>query len=132
MYSVHCRYRYWEYLSDQINLFGNSVEKLLIKYKKDVINQQFLLNRVAECAIDIYVSVCVISRSNRSLELNLHSAHHEEELTKLWCSEAQRRISKNLSVLSDPSSLSDFHSMRLISEAVCSKNQTVQTNPVGF
>ena len=119
-------------LSRQITQFGRSVEKMLIRYKKDVIHQQFLLNRVAECAIDIYVSVCVLSRCQQSLEQGLDSAHHEEQMTKLWCSESQRRISKNLSLLTDPSSLSDFNSMRLISEAVCANSQTVQSNPVGF
>ena len=121
-----------EHLSQQVLMFGKSSEKMLIKYKKDVINQQFLLNRVADVAIDIYVSMCLLSRCSRSIQLNLDSAHHEEQMTKLWCSEAQRRISRNLSLLTDPSSLSDFNSMRLISEAVCAKNQSVQSNPVGF
>ena len=119
-------------MSEQITLFGKCMEKMLIKYKKDVINQQFLLNRVAESAIDIYVTVCVLSRCHRSLELNLDSAYHEEQMTKLWCSESHRRISKNLSLLTDPSSLSDFNSMRQISESVCAQNETVQSNPVGF
>ena len=119
-------------MSEQITLFGKCTEKMLIKYKKDVINQQFLLNRVAESAIDIYVTVCVLSRCHRSLELNLDSAYHEEQMTKLWCSESHRRISKNLSLLTDPSSLSDFNSMRQISESVCAQNETVQSNPVGF
>ena len=119
-------------LSRQITLFGRCAERLLMKYKTDVIHQQFLLNRVAESAIDIYVSVCVLSRCQQTLEQALDSAHHEEQMTKLWCSESQRRISKNLSLLTDPSSLSDFNSMRLISEAVCAKNQSVQSNPLGF
>ena len=119
-------------LSQQITMFGKCSEKLLIKYQKDVINQQFLLNRVADSAIDIYVTVCLLSRCSRSIQLNLESAHHEEQMTKLWCSEAKRRISRNLSLLTDPSSLSDFNSMRLISEAVCAKNQSVQSNPLGF
>merc|ERR1719222_927491 len=40
-------------------MFGNSVEKLLIKHGKRIIGEQFLLNRLAAAAIDIYATACM-------------------------------------------------------------------------
>merc|ERR1712223_1274598 len=60
-------------LSKDISMFGNAVEKLLMKHGKHIINEQFLLNRLAQSAIDIYISSCVISRCSKSLTDNLKS-----------------------------------------------------------
>jgi len=119
-------------LCKDITAFGSSVEKVLINHGKDVINQQFLLKRIADSAIDIYVTTCVISRCNTTLEQGLESAQHEEMLTKLWCSEAHVRIVQNLDMLKNPTILSNFSLMAKISENVCSKVKPVQSNPLGF
>lgn len=119
-------------LCQDIATFGSSVEKLLIKHGKDVINQQFLLNRIADSTIDIYVATCMLSRCSTSLEQGLDSAHHEEMMTKVWCSEAHNRILQNLDMLKNPTTLSNFSLMTKISEGVCSKVQPVQNNPLGF
>ena len=119
-------------VSEDVVKFGKAMEKLLMKYQKDIINQQFLLNRVADMAIDLYVCISVISRCSSSLEEGLSSVHQEEMMTRLWCSEASNRISSNLKKLSDASSLNDFKLMSDISKNVCNKSQAVQPNPLGF
>merc|ERR1712038_1984900 len=43
-------------LCNDVTMFGDAVEKLLIKHGKHIINEQFLLNRLAQSAIDIYIS----------------------------------------------------------------------------
>ena len=90
-------------LSQDVSMFGTSVETVLIKHGKEVMNQQFLLNRIANAAIDIYVATCVISRCSSSLEQGLESAQNEQMMTKVWCSEAHTRIVNNLDMLKDPS-----------------------------
>jgi len=50
-------------------------------------DEQFLLNRLANSAIDIYAMVVVLSRASRALEQNLLSARHESMLTKVICDE---------------------------------------------
>ena len=67
--------------------FGISVESLLIKYGKNILEEQFLLNRLAAAAIDIYANVVVLSRATRSLNLGFPSADHEEKLARVWCNE---------------------------------------------
>ncbi len=51
---------------------------------KDIIHQQFLLNRMANSAIDIYAMACVLSRCSRSLNAGVESARHEELMTKVY------------------------------------------------
>merc|ERR1719346_579858 len=70
---------------------GAAVESVLIKHGKNIINEQFLLNRLANATIDIYVSTCVLSRCSKSLSDGVASAQHEEMMAKLWCAEAQSR-----------------------------------------
>ena len=67
--------------------FGITVESLLIKYGKNILDEQFLLNRLAAAAIDIYANVVVLSRATRALNLNFPSASHEEKLARVWCNE---------------------------------------------
>merc|ERR1712203_489056 len=42
-----------------VDAFGAAVEAALIKHGKNIIHEQFLLNRLANAIIDIYVSSCV-------------------------------------------------------------------------
>jgi len=52
-------------------------------------DEQFLLNRLANSAIDIYSMVVVLSRASRALEQNLLTARHESMLTKVICDEVE-------------------------------------------
>uniref|UniRef100_A0A8D0HL04 ACAD9/ACADV-like C-terminal domain-containing protein n=1 Tax=Sphenodon punctatus TaxID=8508 RepID=A0A8D0HL04_SPHPU len=54
-------------LVQAIDLFGEKVEELLLKHGTKIIEEQFVLKRVADSAIDLYAMVVVISRATRSL-----------------------------------------------------------------
>lgn len=114
-----------------IDLFGGAVEKLLIKHGKNIINEQFLLQRLANATIDIYACTCVLSRCTKSLNEGAHSAHHEELMTKVWCSEAYDRIKSNLNMIKNPNNLENFKNMTEISKGVCETVSPVQGNPLG-
>lgn len=75
------------FLAQAVEGFGVTVESLLIKYGKNILDEQFLLNRLAAAAIDIYANVVVLSRATRALNLNFPSASHEEKLARVWCNE---------------------------------------------
>merc|ERR1719461_1276708 len=115
-----------------VEMFGNAVEKLLIKHGKHIINEQFLLNRLAQSAIDIYISTCMVSRCSQSLANNLSSARHEELMTKVFCNEASQRIALNLGALKNSTQLSNFKSMAEISKNVCEAEGVLQGNPLGI
>lgn len=67
--------------------FGTSVEHLLRKYNKNIIHQQFLLKRLGDSAIDIFVMMTVLSRASRSVTKDLYTAQHEINMTNVICSE---------------------------------------------
>merc|ERR1712173_309808 len=105
-----------------IDAFVSTIEKILIKHGKDIINEQFILNRLANAPIDIYANTCVLSRCTKTLNEGLDSAHHEEIMTKVWCRQAYGRIMDNLNQLKNPEDLENYKTMAKISEAVCAKN----------
>merc|ERR1719385_688825 len=115
-----------------IDAFGSTIEKILIKHGKDIINEQFILNRLANATIDIYANTCVLSRCSKSISEGLESAHQEEIMTKVWCRQSYERIMDNLNELKNPEVLDNYKTMAKISEAVCDKNAPVQGNPLGF
>merc|ERR1719422_1314898 len=119
-------------ISKNVEMFGVAVEKLLIKHGKHIINEQFLLNRLAQSAIDIYISTCMVSRCSQSLANNLSSARHEELMTKVFCNEASQRIALNLGALKNSTQLSNFKSMAEISKNVCEAEGVLQGNPLGI
>merc|ERR1712186_89484 len=115
-----------------VDAFGQSVEKVLIKHGKNIINEQFILNTLANATIDIYANTCVLSRCTKTLNEGLESAHQEELMTKVWCRQSYARIMDTLDQLKNPETLENYKTMAKISEAVCSKNAPVQGNPLGF
>lgn len=60
---------------------------VLIKYGKSIVNEQFILNRLANATFDIYSSAVVLSRASQSLKEDSSSATHEKLLAETWTSE---------------------------------------------
>ncbi|XP_017469665.1 PREDICTED: very long-chain specific acyl-CoA dehydrogenase, mitochondrial, partial [Rhagoletis zephyria] len=79
-----------------IELFGKTVEELILKHGKNIIHEQYILNRLANAAVDIYAMVVTLSRSSRAFNLNLPTALHEMNLTKALCIQASKRCTENL------------------------------------
>ncbi|KAK2147389.1 hypothetical protein LSH36_555g01001 [Paralvinella palmiformis] len=124
-------------LSDCANLtstaiedFGISVEDLLIKYGRKIIDEQFLLKRLADAAIDIYAMIAVLSRTSRSLELGLSSAEHESKLCNVFIGEAADRIKIGLRELTSSKCRKNFDMMASISKDLCANGGLVQRHPL--
>lgn len=115
-----------------IENFGFTVEDLLAKYKKKIMGEQFLLNRVANSAIDIYGMVCVLSRASRSLSQGHESAKHESQICQVFCDEASARIDRNLKDTTTSRQLNNYKSLAQISSDVIKNNGTIQQHPLGF
>lgn len=73
--------------AESITNFGLTVESLLIKYGKNIVDEQFLLKLLADSAIDIYAMGACLSRASNSIQVNLSSAEHERTMTEAWCVE---------------------------------------------
>ncbi|GFY75990.1 very long-chain specific acyl-CoA dehydrogenase, mitochondrial [Trichonephila inaurata madagascariensis] len=118
-------------LSKCIEAFGVSVEELLIKHGKNIINEQFLLNRLANSAIDIYAMTTILSRATCSLNNNIPSADYEEKIVNVFCHEASERVFQNLGVLKSGSKLKNFDFMKATALDVTNTGGPLTINPLG-
>ncbi|XP_020621548.1 very long-chain specific acyl-CoA dehydrogenase, mitochondrial-like [Orbicella faveolata] len=112
--------------------FGATVEKILIRHGKGIRDQQFLLRRLADAAIDIYGMAAVLSRASRSLNTNIESAQHEAMIATVFCDEAFDRVRQNLGSLHDSNKLSNDTKMSRIAAEVIKNMNTVPLHPLGF
>ncbi|CAH2272347.1 very long-chain specific acyl- dehydrogenase, mitochondrial, partial [Pelobates cultripes] len=113
--------------------FGGTVEEMLIKYGKRIVDEQFVLERIANCAIDLYAMIVVLSRSSRSLSQGLPTALHEKILCDIWCSEAELRVRKTLQTLrSGGGGTALFRNLRSVSAALVEHGGVVASHPLGF
>ncbi|XP_038624440.1 very long-chain specific acyl-CoA dehydrogenase, mitochondrial [Tachyglossus aculeatus] len=113
--------------------FAVVVEALLVKHKKGIVEEQFLLKRLADSAIDLYAMVVVLSRASRALSEGHATAQHEKMLCDTWCIEAAARVRENMMALqSDPQQQQLFRNLRGISQALVERGGVVTDNPLGF
>ncbi|XP_053120732.1 very long-chain specific acyl-CoA dehydrogenase, mitochondrial [Hemicordylus capensis] len=115
-----------------IELFAGVVEEQLLKHGKKIIDEQFVLKRIADSAIDLYAMVVVLSRASRSLERGHTSAQHEKMLCDTWCIEASDRITQNLMSLRSDTTRQFFRNLRGISRAMVECEGVVSPNPLGI
>lgn len=118
--------------SKSVEAFGEAVEAVLIKYGRGVVEEQFILNRLANAAMDTYTMVVVLSRATLSLNSNLSTAHQEELMTKVWCSEASARVAQNLSAVRSGETLENFRNLSTIAGNVCDNGGLLHINPLQF
>ncbi|XP_056601461.1 very long-chain specific acyl-CoA dehydrogenase, mitochondrial-like [Triplophysa dalaica] len=112
--------------------FGGTVEELLLKHGKKIIDEQFVLKRVADSAIDLYTMVVVLSRASRSLSQGLPSAQLEKIMCETWCVEAHDRIMQNVKDLKSSSSRKLFNNLRDVSTSLVENGGVVSPHPLGF
>ncbi|XP_074600844.1 acyl-CoA dehydrogenase very long chain [Brevipalpus obovatus] len=118
------------FVSKSIENFGATVEHLLIKYNKNIIHEQFLLNRLANSAIDIYSMVVTLSRASRSVSQNFPSALHEVNMVNVICSEAFERSQNNLAAVRTGHKLKNFSLMKKVAENISIGDGISHTHPV--
>ncbi|XP_046905049.1 very long-chain specific acyl-CoA dehydrogenase, mitochondrial [Hypomesus transpacificus] len=115
-----------------IEQFGVVVEELLLKHGKKILDEQFVLKRVADSAIELYAMVVVLSRASRSLSQGHPSAQHEKVLCETWCVEAHERTMQDVQSLRSCRSTQLFQNLRAISAAVVENEGVVYPHPLGF
>lgn len=119
-------------LSKAIFNFGVTAEDLMMKYGKNIVDQQFLLNRVSSSSIDIFGMMAVISRSSKALNEGIESAENEAKMCNIWCEEAAERIERHLAEAQSKSANKRFKNLSTLSNDVVEKGSILQQHPVGF
>ena len=84
--------------------FGAVCTALLLKHGKSIADQQLLLEKVANVAIDLTVSAAAISRAAKRAaagpaEEAAATAEEEMAMAALFCAEAEQRVRANLAAL---------------------------------
>jgi hypothetical protein len=82
-----------------LEFFSTNCVRILKEHKKDIINQQLTLKRIADTAIDLYAQSAVISRASKALENKEESAEHEARVAALFLEKSTKRIHSNLAGL---------------------------------
>lgn len=76
-------------LAVSVDSFGQAIEMVLIKYGKSIVNEQFILNRIASSVFDIYASAVVLSRATAALKQGDESAQHQKLMAEAWTLEVK-------------------------------------------
>ena len=91
-----------------VGSLGGSVERLLVKHQKEIVDQQLQLGRIADAATEIYVSACVLNRLDRLIRDHAGNHHGDErqlranaETGRYYLRTAARRIKQSLASISD-------------------------------
>ncbi|KAF6117178.1 acyl-CoA dehydrogenase family member 9 [Phyllostomus discolor] len=84
-------------LEENVYYFGRTVETLLLRFGKTIVEEQMVLKRVANILINLYGMTAVLSRASRSMRAGLRNHDHEVLLANIFCTEA---YSQNLFTLS--------------------------------
>uniref|UniRef100_A0A8C7VMK0 Very long-chain specific acyl-CoA dehydrogenase, mitochondrial n=1 Tax=Oncorhynchus mykiss TaxID=8022 RepID=A0A8C7VMK0_ONCMY len=113
-------------------VFNGQYGCIVMLFLLSIADEQFVLKRVADSAIDLYAMVVVLSRASRSLSQGHASAQHEKILCETWCIEAYDRIMKNVKDLKSSSTTQVFKNMKAISAAVVENGGIVAPHPLGF
>jgi acyl-CoA dehydrogenase family member 9 len=88
-------------LGRRIQEFGLAVEKSLRKYQKAILERQYVQERLADAAIELYTSSCVLSRLESLLNHPTPSMERDLYLGRFYLKAANRRIKAKLAELWD-------------------------------
>jgi alkylation response protein AidB-like acyl-CoA dehydrogenase len=116
-------------IEEKTDAFGQVVERLLRHYGKSIIDEQLLVERLADVAIHLYAMVAVVSRATRALEQDREAAAHEALLASVFCERANRRIRRRLRAVEQGRKNGDVQ-LREIADALLTNKGYVPTHPV--
>jgi alkylation response protein AidB-like acyl-CoA dehydrogenase len=87
-----------------VAVFAGNVERLLRTYRESIVDRQYQLGRVADAAIELYASACVLKRLDDLLaHRNGEATEYQESLAtgRYYLRTAERRIRRHLADLWD-------------------------------
>jgi alkylation response protein AidB-like acyl-CoA dehydrogenase len=91
-------------LGSLIRRFNVAVNRALITYREPILDMQLIQERIANAAMDLFASTCVLSRQDAELQLaqrNGNSSSPDQLAADLFLRQSFRRIRNSLSGLTD-------------------------------
>lgn len=81
------------YFEKHVGELADCTQKAILKHRKEIIERQFVLERLAQMAIELFATACVLARTQQLLDAAGAEAHaHELALCDLFCVESGRRF----------------------------------------
>ncbi len=85
-----------EYFEKHVAELTRAAEAAVMRYREAIVERQFVLERLADMAIDMYATACTIARTQRLVEeQGADRSARELSLCDLFCVEAGRRFRSN-------------------------------------
>jgi acyl-CoA dehydrogenase family protein 9 len=82
-----------KYFEKHVAELAAATTKSILKHRKEIIERQLVLERLANMAIELFATACVLSRTQRLIEeRGIENCAHELTLCDLFCVESGRRI----------------------------------------
>jgi alkylation response protein AidB-like acyl-CoA dehydrogenase len=91
-------------LARRIRDFGLVVQSVLMHYREDVLERQYIQERIADAACDLYAASCTLSRLDPLLTQGNHSpeeVRRDAIAGRYFLKLADRRVRQNLAALTD-------------------------------
>ncbi|HKR07770.1 MAG TPA: hypothetical protein VJS39_01155, partial [Gemmatimonadaceae bacterium] len=89
-----------EYFEKHVAELGAATDRVIVRHREKVIDRQFVLERLANMAIDLFATAAVIARTQSLIdERGVEVCDREIALCDLFCVEAGRRFRTNRSML---------------------------------
>lgn len=86
-------------IEDATGDFGDAVRGLVMNYKKDIIERQMEVERVADVVIDLTAATAAVSRAAKAYASKTGDYEHEVALANLFAEEAKFRLAANLKAI---------------------------------
>lgn len=85
-----------EHLAHSIADLSEWAEVVIKKYRKDVVEEQHQLKRIADITIDVFAMTAVLARVTTMIQKKGEEAtEHERQIAMVFCSQARRRVKAN-------------------------------------
>jgi alkylation response protein AidB-like acyl-CoA dehydrogenase len=91
-------------LGKRIRDFGLAVQSMMFRYREAILDKQYIQERIADVACDLYASSCTLSRLDHILTQsngNPDETRRDVQAGRYFLTLANRRIKQNLAALTD-------------------------------
>ncbi|XP_062056531.1 complex I assembly factor ACAD9, mitochondrial [Lepus europaeus] len=117
-------------LEENVYYFGRTVETLLLRFGKTIVEEQLVLKRVANILINLYGMTAVLSRASRAIRLGLRNHDHEVLLATTFCVEAHLQNLLSLSQLDKHAPENLDEQIKKVAQQILEKRAYICAHPL--
>ena len=119
-------------LNHAVDQFGASVEQLLIKHGKGILDRQLELIRLSDAAVQIYAISCVLSRVTSAIADNSPTAERERQLAELFINRSSQQVFQNLRDATGKTLVNESKVISSLSSALIKSQGPFHRHTLGF